>query len=540
MRYKLVRLLGQGGMGQVYLADDTQLNRQVALKLPHIGPGSTSTEFRERFLREARAAAALSHPNICPLYDAGQAEGLCYLTMAYVPGQSLAEAIEGGRALPAREAAALVHKLARALEHAHAAGIIHRDLKPGNVMLDVTGEPIIMDFGLARLLTRADEAQLTQSGDVVGTPAFMAPEQALGQLDQVGPPTDIYALGVILYRLLTGRLPYEGTAISAILKAIHEPATPPSQFVPGLAPKLEWICLRAMAKTPGERFATMGTLATALAEVLDGGSNLASGSATGVPLVQPIVADLSVPGKLSGHDSTPPTPYPYATRSRPLFGWRGLAIGCVAMLALTVGVAGAIGWVIYKGVNDTINWISDLSSDNEVWVEVARFWRPPPAGTSGEQLFPAEFEQYKRTSFDQRAQVSDLSIDSAGEHAAYTGRQGQVDLYVYRAGKDQTSAIFEQAKHALASEEEESSDGATSGSGMNNGGVYHYSSGTPAGSILRYSRPASTGRPADYLFMWSSHDWVFLARSASDQNVDDFLKDYLRQLGGPTPEPVSK
>src|SRR5262245_22139379 len=174
-RYELRRLLGQGGMGAVYLAHDTELDRLVALKIPDFR-GAERDTLRERFLREARAAARLSHPNLCPVFDVGQAGGFPYLTMAYIGGTALAAIIRDGRLPPAPLAARWVLDIARALQEAHRHGIIHRDLKPSNIIVNQRGEPIVIDFGLAYGAALPGEARLTRSGAVVGTLAYLSPE----------------------------------------------------------------------------------------------------------------------------------------------------------------------------------------------------------------------------------------------------------------------------------------------------------------------------------------------------------------------------
>src|SRR5436309_5797542 len=158
-RYRILQRLGHGGMGAVYLAEDTQLDRRVALKVPHF-TAEDSPQVRTRFFREARAAATLDHPNLCPVHDVGEIGGTPYLTMAYIEGQPLSASVRGGQPLPPREAAAIVRKLALALHEAHQKGVIHRDLKPGNVMMNQRGEPVVMDFGLARRFNK-EEARLT-------------------------------------------------------------------------------------------------------------------------------------------------------------------------------------------------------------------------------------------------------------------------------------------------------------------------------------------------------------------------------------------
>jgi serine/threonine protein kinase len=265
-RYRIVKKLGAGGMGTVYLAEDTALGRTVALKIPSFSPGDAETE-RQRFRREARAAALLEHPNICSVYDIGVIDDQPYLTMAYIEGQPLGAFVSPDKPMAQGPAADLVRRLAMALETAHVRGVIHRDLKPSNVMIKAGGEPVVTDFGLARLAS-SEDSHLTGTGSVMGTPAYMAPEQARGDLKQIGPATDIYSLGVILYELLTGRVPFQGSsALVCALVLTSDPPTP-SSFRPDLDPRLEAICLRAMAKTPADRYSSMHEFGAALSGFL--------------------------------------------------------------------------------------------------------------------------------------------------------------------------------------------------------------------------------------------------------------------------------
>jgi formylglycine-generating enzyme required for sulfatase activity len=263
-RYRIKKRLAQGGMGAVYLARDTTLDRDVALKVPLV-EGDDRGEWLARFYREARASAALRHPNLCPVYDVGEIDGTPYLTMAYIKGRTLAQM--AGRPYPPPQAAGIARKIALALAEAHRRGVLHRDLKPANVMIDRRGEPIVMDFGLARR-GGVDDPRLTRSGTMLGTPAYMPPEQVLGDLDALGPACDVYGVGVILYELLCGRPPFQG-ATPAVLRQVLGTAPPlPSQVNPDIDPRLEAICLKAMAKDPGERHASMDELAADLTDYL--------------------------------------------------------------------------------------------------------------------------------------------------------------------------------------------------------------------------------------------------------------------------------
>jgi serine/threonine protein kinase/class 3 adenylate cyclase len=263
-RYTIVRRLGKGGMGRVYLAIDRQLDRAVALKVPQLEAGDREV-VRERFYREARAAATLHHPNICPVYDVGAVGDVPYLTMAFIEGQPLHE--WAGSAPPAERVVEVVRKVALALEEAHQKGVVHRDLKPSNVMLDRRGEPVVMDFGLARRLHLPEEARLTSPGLLMGTPAYMPPENVLGQAD-ASPAGDVYSLGVLLYELLAGRCPFAGPVMAVLAQAVNDGPPPPSRWRPGLDPRLDAVCLRALAKDPKDRFAGMAAFAEALAGAL--------------------------------------------------------------------------------------------------------------------------------------------------------------------------------------------------------------------------------------------------------------------------------
>jgi serine/threonine-protein kinase len=256
--YELRDILGRGGVGVVYRAWQPRLQRAVALKMLLAGPFAQVHE-RERFLREVEAVAGLRHPNIVPLYDAGEADGRPYFTMELVEGGSLAQKI-AGVPQPAAQAAALVAAVADAVQVAHQNGIIHRDLKPHNILLTSDGTPKVTDFGLARRLENG--GALTVSGAVMGTPSYMAPEQARGKNDTVGPATDVYALGVVLYELLTGRPPFQAETPTATLQQVlADDPVPPRQLNRRVPRDLETICLKCLHKEPARRYHSAAALA---------------------------------------------------------------------------------------------------------------------------------------------------------------------------------------------------------------------------------------------------------------------------------------
>ncbi len=268
-RYRILGELGRGGMGTVYKALDTLLHREVALTVPHFGAGDTQA--LERFYTEARSAARLHHPNICTVFDVNEVDGVHHLSMACIEGEPLAARVKHYALRPARDAAALVRTIALALAEAHRQGIIHRDLKPQNIMLDRRGEPVVMDFGLAREIKAGDPTQ-TQQGAILGTPAYMAPEQAKGDVAAMGPGCDVYSLGVVLFELLAGSLPFRGSAMEIIAQHIHNEPPRPSLARPALDAHIETVCLKALAKEPSARFLSMAEFAQALDDYVAGRS----------------------------------------------------------------------------------------------------------------------------------------------------------------------------------------------------------------------------------------------------------------------------
>src|SRR6516164_3346403 len=245
-KYELLDAVGQGAFGTVYKARDPELDRVVAVKVPRAGNLAAPEEL-DRFLREARSVAQLRHPSIVAVHEVGQSDGVPFLVSDFVEGVTLTDLLSARR--PSfREAAELVAAVADALHFAHQHGVVHRDIKPSNVMVGKDGRPVVMDFGLAK--REAGEITMTLDGQVLGTPAYMAPEQARGESHDVGPRADVYSLGVVLYQLLTGELPFRGTTRMLLHQVLEDEPRPPRRINDRIPRDLETICLKAMAKEP--------------------------------------------------------------------------------------------------------------------------------------------------------------------------------------------------------------------------------------------------------------------------------------------------
>jgi formylglycine-generating enzyme required for sulfatase activity/serine/threonine protein kinase len=295
-RFLIRQRLGSGAFGAVYRATDPTLDRDVAVKVPH--PEYLRDDRAvARFLREAKAAARLRHPHIIPVFEAGSDGSTSYIATAFIPGRTLAEALDDG-AFDPRRAARIAAALADALHHAHGQGIVHRDVKPANVLLDDEDRPHLTDFGLAHLA--ASSVRLTAAGSILGTPAYLSPEQAAGHSDEAHPSSDQYSLGVTLYQLLCGRTPFAGPLEVVIFHTLHSPPPPPRSVVAGVPAELEAICLKVLSKRPEDRYASCRELAKDLGRWL-------AGRPTSLAMPAPLAATVAEPAAVAPAPTGPPS-----------------------------------------------------------------------------------------------------------------------------------------------------------------------------------------------------------------------------------------
>ena len=537
-RYRLEKLLGKGGMGAVYLAHDDQLDRYVALKVPFFGPNDDG--LRERFFREARAAATLQHPNLCPVFDVAVHDGVHYLTMAYVEGRSLSSYIRPDRQLPVQQVAGLVRILAKALQEAHEQGVIHRDLKPANIMINRKKQPVIMDFGLARR-EESQDSRLTNSGAIMGTPAYMAPEQVNGDIRAMGPATDVYALGVILYELLTGKRPFDGAVGSLMAQIVADPPPRPTRLRPDLDSALEAICLKALAKRPEDRYASMEAFASAIERWM-GGKSQAPSPLPEPPLLTPAPAALPVvaaPTKSAQSatkvKSRSRRTQPHASQARGLSSgarWTLLICGivfgtCVLPAGIIVLIIQQIVGQVSEGVSKAGKLIDDhqkeqnrlreeQKKEEQQLEEAMRAWKALPADTSATRLFPKKVDKFSFVSSDANAAVSELKLDAPGRRATYRNGSITIELTAYHVDKLAKETIFRHALEAIVFQG--GFPGLLGGPSVR---------GSEKGPCLIYDRPAASGTAEQHgAFVWGE-DSLFLARATSSRDASAFLKDYL-------------
>src|SRR5438128_7142647 len=351
-RYRIIRKLGSGGMANVYLAEDQELGRRVAIKIlndRHAG----DEQFVERFRREAKNAASLSHPNIVSIYDRGEAEGTYYIAMEYLEGRSLKELILSRGPAPASVAIDYARQILSALRFAHRNGIVHRDIKPHNVLVDAEGRVKVTDFGIAR----AGASQMTEAGSIVGTAQYLSPEQARGT--DVDQRSDLYSLGVVLYELITGTLPFNGdTPVEIAMKHLSTVPEPPSKRRPDVPRDLDLVVMRALAKDPEDRYQSAEEMDGDLDRFMRGSaiSPLTEESATQImraptgPLAATAATMIAPPRRTAQPPPPPPSVYydlEEPIHRRPVWPW-------IAALLFVIG-AGIGGWFLYSEISNKLN-----------------------------------------------------------------------------------------------------------------------------------------------------------------------------------------
>jgi eukaryotic-like serine/threonine-protein kinase len=341
-RYRILHRIGSGGMADVYSAEDTHLGRQVALKVLH-RRFAQDQEFVERFRREAKSVAGLSHPNVVGVFDRGGHDGTYYIAMEHLAGRTLKEIVEIEAPLPQERAIDLGQQILQGAGYAHRHGVIHRDFKPHNVIVDDDGRTKVTDFGIAR----AGASEMTETGSIMGTAQYLSPEQAQGHA--VTAASDLYSIGVMLYEMLAGRLPFEGdSAVSIALKHLSEPPPPLSQFRPDVHPAVEAVVMAALAKDPAQRWQSADDFAqgleTARARMeagADGGQDFAALAPLPVPAPTP-APELEAAPVAADDGVLPPAAEPERRRRR---RWPWFTIGLLALavagLLLYLGLSGA-------------------------------------------------------------------------------------------------------------------------------------------------------------------------------------------------------
>ena len=305
--YHVAAQLGKGGMATVYKAYQPSMVRYVALKVLPRHLADEDPQFILRFQQEAHVLAQLQNPHILPVFDFGEAEGYTYLVMPLISGGTLADRLRG-QPVPLTQAGTIIAQVGDALDYAHSRGVVHRDVKPSNVLLDERGNALLSDFGIAKLVEGTQH--FTQTGGILGTPAYMSPEQGLGA--KIDRRCDIYSLGVILYQLVTGRVPFEAeTPMAVLLKHINDPLPPPRSWNPALPEAVERVILKALAKNPDDRYATAGDLTEALQLTLSEGAVIVPVPMAPVPPIEAARSSGSTggpPPALPAYTPLPPRP----------------------------------------------------------------------------------------------------------------------------------------------------------------------------------------------------------------------------------------
>ncbi len=512
-RYTITRLLGRGGMGAVFLAHDSQLDRPVAIKIPTFR-GTLSARQKERFLREARAVAALRHPNICPVLDVDEEQGMLYLTMAFIDGQTLARKLADG-AMEPTSAGKLIRRVARAMHAAHEHGTIHRDLKPANIMIDDSGSPVVMDFGLARkgeadktnepaeATTTVVDAGLTQEGAVLGTPAYMPPEQATGDLEAIGPRSDVYSLGAVLYECLTGKRPFEGPDTASVIKKIlHAPPPRPREHVDGIDPALEAVCLKALAKRPEDRFESMEAFAAAIQDAIE-------------PKLEFVA------------------PLPSRRDRRPENRKRWISpLGCFALVACLMltcigGTTLGVWWLIGRGT-DMVKQFKQEERSKAEWDTVSTLWQPPQPNADLQVLFPTSLENgFHRSRNDKAVADEEFGISLAGQRGVYSGPKGEeIEVRAYVCSEAEAKQIQGRVEKFVKTVQQ----GSATAVGDSKRKSMVYSASNSSHRTVTFGFSDLLNQNHEYGKIWYGQGWLFYFKTTELLLIQSFPSSYLLEM----------
>jgi serine/threonine protein kinase len=485
-------------MGVVYKARQIGLDRIVALKTILSGQFASEADV-ERFYTEARAAANLQHPNIVAIHEVGQHDGQHYFSMDYVEGRNLASLVEAGP-LPVSQAVTYLKGIAEAIHYAHQQGILHRDLKPSNILIDSFDEPRITDFGIAKRIGARDvpvsmkagnstETSLTAAGEVVGTPSYMSPEQIDADPRQLGPATDVYSLGAILYELLTGRPPFRGrSARDTLLAVLQSPPVSVRRLNRRVPRELERICLKCLQKDPGRRYSS----AAALADDLE---RFTLGQQTRAAADEKSLLPRIVLGSLLAC----------------------FLFCCGGPLLILEWFPHKLGFAnrFSENLRNTVEEIRSSVGSGLELQSLARSWHPPAEGSRPGRLFPERVGPFRRSEYDEKATTPEFRIDLPGARATYKSGPATIELFVYRAKRTECDAIFTRVNASFNDERVR----------VTGDSFTHYG--------YEFERQLHTG------MLLRAADRLLLARTTDGASPDDFLKDYLKSTGSSRPSTLS-
>jgi serine/threonine protein kinase len=500
--YEILAEIARGGMGVVYKARQISLDRIVALKTILSGQFATEADV-ERFYVEARAAANLQHPNIVAIHEVGQEDGGAagggqhYFSMDYVEGQSLAALVEKGP-LPVERAVGYLKRIAEAIDFAHRQGILHRDLKPSNILIDAFDQPRVTDFGIAKRLGAVQSAvatpaestgasyagasgearspsgsSLTVEGEVLGTPSYMPPEQVDADPAQLGPASDVYSLGAILYELLTGRPPFRGRSVrDTLLAVLQSPPVPIRRFNRSVPHRLERICLKCLEKDPSRRYPSAGALADDL-------ERFTLGQETQAGADRRALAPSILLGSLLAF----------------------CLFCCGGPVLLLVWLNGGDVQQMEEKVTKAVDKLTTSVSSKLVLHKLAQSWQPPADGASG-GLFPANVGSYARAARDENAVIPEFRVELPGSRAVYRSPPGEIEFFVFRATDSECGKIFSRVN-----------------SGFNDEHLRVEGDG-----FLNYAYTFA-GREHKGMFLRAT-DRLLLARTTDAIDPEQFLRDY--------------